>query len=227
MRSTLLTLAFVAAALVANAAPVPKEKLEPLPAITDKQLAESVQKLKQMGIAWHNFESVNGRFPNNVLKEEKPLLSWRVAILPYLEEEELYKQFKLDEAWDSENNKKLIAKMPKIFQAPRGRAKAGETFYQSFTGADTILGARILDITDGTSNTLMIAEAETPVVWSKPDDLPFDGKTPPKLGGMFDGDFNTTFADGSVRKFKRTIKLEILMALITRNGGEVVNVDGE
>src|SRR5262249_51556565 len=83
--------------------------------------------LKEMALAMHNYHDVNGKFPPAAIcdKQGKPLLSWRVAILPYVEQDNLYKQFKLDEPWDSEHNKKLIAQMPKVYALPRD-PKPGE-----------------------------------------------------------------------------------------------------
>ena len=84
----------------------------------------------------HNYESAHGTLPPAAVRstDGTPLLSWRVAILPFIEQDALYKEFKLDEPWDSEHNKKLIAKMPKLYGPARGQAKEGETFYQRFSG---------------------------------------------------------------------------------------------
>jgi prepilin-type processing-associated H-X9-DG protein len=150
--------------------------------------------------------------------------------LPYVEQEALYREFKLDEPWDSAHNKKLIAKMPAIYAVPGAKAREpGGTFYQVFTGKDTVFsgkrGNTLIGISDGTSNTLMVVEAAKEVPWTKPDDLPFDpeAKLLPKLGGHFEGGFHAAFCDGSVRFIKNTIDLNTLKAIITQAGGEVVN----
>jgi hypothetical protein len=125
------------------------------------------------------------------------LLSWRVQLLPYLEQDALYKQFKMDEPWDSENNKKLVEQMPKVFQAPDRDHAKGKTFYLGFVGPDPRkgqppkgvvsrpwlqdgdkTGIGITWIADGTSNTLAVIEARDGVTWSKPEDLPFGGPVP-------------------------------------------------
>ena len=169
--------------------------------------------------------------PNNVLdaKAKKPLLSWRVHLLPSLEEEQLYKQFKLDEAWDGDTNKKLVEKMPTVFAPIRVKAKPGETFYRGFTGAGTVFeaGARygIAQIPDGTSNTVGVVEAGEPCVWTKPDDLMFDEKKPlPKLGGLFDGDFHVALMDGSVQSVNgKKMDAAAFKGMLVRNSGLVRN----
>ncbi len=84
--------------------------------------------LKQIGLAMHNYESTFGTFPPAYIADKatgKPLLSWRVAILPFLEQDALYKQFHLDEPWDSAHNKTLIARMPPVYRSPGRRRQAG------------------------------------------------------------------------------------------------------
>ena len=194
--------------------------------------ASSKNTLKQFGLAMHNFHDVYKSFPPVAsFKKEKKLLSWRVYVLPFLEQNELFKQFHLDEAWDSPHNKKLIAKMPRLFADPSGKLKkAGMTRYMVPVGKNFIFdgkpeGLRIREITDGTSNTIMLVEAapENAVVWTKPDDLPVDTKNPFKgLIGKDGKGFLATFADGSVRFISKSMKPKILKALFTRNGGEVV-----
>ena len=141
-----------------------------------------------------------------------------MQILPYIEQDKLYKEFKLDEAWDSEHNKKLIAKMPKLYAPVRGGKKdAGLTYYQAFAGSHGWLkpGARYpASFPDGTSNTLLVAEGAKPVTWTKPDDLVFDGKDVPALGGQFDGQFHASMADGSVKRFKKGVAPATLKLLI-------------
>src|ERR1700721_4145755 len=98
------------------------------PAITKKDLMTSSNNLKQIVLAFHNYYSTYNILPSDVLDTDgKPLLSWRVAILPFVEEQALWMQFKMDEPWDSPNNKKLIEKMPKLYAPIRVKARAGET----------------------------------------------------------------------------------------------------
>ena len=117
------------------------------PPIDRRQLQTSQNNLKQIGLAFHNHNDTFNRLPADIKdKDGGALLSWRVAILPFIEEDNLYKQFKLDEPWDSDNNKKLIAQMPKLFAPVRVKAKEGETFYQVFTGENALFGGRGRDV---------------------------------------------------------------------------------
>ncbi|HEY8506695.1 MAG TPA: DUF1559 domain-containing protein [Gemmataceae bacterium] len=195
-------------------------------------LRVSQNNLKQIGLAIHNYHDVNGHLPANVVgKDGKVLLSWRVLLLPYLEQEELYKQFKLDEPWDSEHNRKLVEKMPEVFRSPvQDRKLVGKTTYLAPVGKDTIFPGepiRIQDISDGTSNTIMVVEASDPraVIWTRPDDLPVGGDDPlPDLTGHYMDGFNALFGDGSVRFVSASIDPKTLRALFTRNGGEVTEI---
>jgi prepilin-type processing-associated H-X9-DG protein len=194
--------------------------------------AQCVNDLKQIGLALHNYHSTNDTFTPQAIKSKdgKPLLSWRVAILPYIEHQDLYNQFHLDEPWDSPHNKGLIGRMPPTYACPsRSRVEPGMTTYKAFAGPGTLfdptrkVGMR--DVTDGTSLTLAVVEGKTPVIWTKPEDIPFDPKANPSLldaGSTHPGGFNVLMADGSVRFIKNTIAVQVFWALITRAGGEVV-----
>ncbi len=198
---------------------------------TRKELLISQNNLKQIALAFHGFHDANNAFPGNIMsKDGKPLLSWRVAILPYIEQDQLYKLFKLDEPWDSDNNKKLIEKMPKLYAPVRGKAKAGETFYQIFVGKDALFTEKgpqykIDNIPDGTSNTALVVEAGEPVTWTKPADLPFDQKKDlPKLGGLFDGEFHVGLCDGSVMRVKKDFDAQEMKNLIMPADGNVIDL---
>ncbi len=204
------------------------------PARLTADRVRSLNNLKQIALEMVNYHETNKALPPAALysKDGKPLLSWRVALLPYLQQEVLYKAFKLDEPWDSEHNKKLIAQMPAVYATPGGKeAKFGMTHYQVFVGAGTAFeprpqrrhGIEVNEILDGTSNTLLVVEATDAVIWTRPDDLPFDPrKAPPKLGIAQDA-INVVFCDGSTASLLRDVTAETLKALITRSGGEKVS----
>jgi hypothetical protein len=198
--------------------------------------AKSTNNLKQIGLAFHNYHSTKNFFPPAAVLggDSTPLLSWRVLILPYVEQQDLYERFHMDEAWDSPHNKELLAKMPSVY-APvvvKEGMPENSTYYQGFKGTgctfDGESGQPIASFTDGTSNTLMVVEAEKLVPWTKPVDLILDDdkeKPLPKLGGQFEGGTTALFCDGAVRFLKKDIAPETLRALITRNQGEVIAGD--
>lgn len=197
--------------------------------------AVTVNNLKQLGLAMHIYHDTYNGLPAAAVigKKGKPLLSWRVAILPYVEQNQLYKEFKLDEPWDSDHNKKVFEKnpMPKVFEVV-GVTKEGvkNTHMQVFRGNgaifDLVQSTKLGGITDGTSNTLMVVLGKTAVPWTKPDDIEFDAKTNPADQLLFLNDLaHVAFADGSVRSLKKSLPAETWRALITKAGGEVVNFD--
>jgi hypothetical protein len=167
----------------------------------------------------------------SVPKTAKPLLSWRVAVLPFLGENELYKQFKLNEPWDSPHNKKLLKKMPKVFAPPGIATRVPySTYYQVFVGAHAAFEKHqthwLGEFLDGTSNTIMIVEAGYPVPWTKPEDLHFAADEPlPELGGLFDGIFHAAFADGAVHTLSKNADQEMLRRFIMRDDGNPVDID--
>ena len=194
------------------------------------QRTSSINNLKQIALAMHNYNSTYGAFPAAAIcdkKTGKPLLSWRVAILQYIEEEALYKQFKMDEPWDSEHNLKLAKNMPKIYFHPKANKPGDDkTHYRLFYGKGATFelnkSTQLTNITDGTSNTIMAVEAEEPVVWTNPNDLAFDPtKALPKMLSI-DGKFSAAYCDGSVRTFKMPIDQEILKLLIQKNDGKFI-----
>jgi prepilin-type processing-associated H-X9-DG protein len=214
--------------------------------VNTSAVSESQDKLKKIAVAMHNYHDAYGTFPNAIYGPDRktPGLSWRVALLPYIEHVQLYQQFKLNEPWDSEHNKKLIEKMPAVYGPPGGRGHSGYTYYRGFAGKDAtflphfpnqlgqpgqpVRGRRITEFSDGTSNTVMIAEAAEAVPWTKPDELAFDLKGPlPKLGGIFAEGANAAYGDGSVRFLPASIPPNVLRAFITPNMGEVITWDDD
>ena len=199
--------------------------------------------LKAIGLAMHVYADAHAggvRVPsalppaaitNAKVKDGPLLLSWRVALLPYMGEEELHRQFKLDEPWDSEHNKTLIPKMPKTFAVPGVATKEpGLTHYRVFTGPGTAfetqpdrrVGVPFRDFEDGLANTFLVVEATDPVVWTKPDELPFDPNRPfPRLGVGGRYAF-VVMGDGSVRMVPPDAPAATLKGLVTRSGGEIV-----
>ncbi|HEV3436679.1 MAG TPA: DUF1559 domain-containing protein [Gemmata sp.] len=229
--NAILLRAILPAILVGSVVAVPVSGGDDPPPITKKDLTTSMNNLKQIGLGIINYsDSNNGTMPQDITdKDGKPILSWRVALLPYMEAANLHQQFNLFEPWDSDTNKKLIEKIPKTYAPVRVKTKAGETFYQVFVGEKALFGPKNkprypASIIDGTSNTGMVFEAGEPVIWSKPADMPFDLKKPlPKLGGLFDGESHVGMCDGSVRRLKKNPDEDELKKLIMPADGSIID----
>jgi hypothetical protein len=207
----------------------------------EMEAAETRVQLTQIGNAIHKYHDAHGAFPNNTYEnrgpQSRPLLSWRVHILPFLNQDALYRQFKLDEPWDSPNNRPLLARMPAVYASPQAHARAGDgkTHYRGFNQQGAVFlkpqfpGApvqkvRIPDVMDGTSNTLLIVEAGEAVEWTRPDDLEFPrGRPRPALGLNPNSQFVMVLTvDGSPRKLRRQIADDTLRLLIMRADGQVL-----
>ncbi len=163
---------------------------------------------------------------------DKPLLSWRVAVLPYIEQDTLYKQFKMNEPWDGPNNKKLIDKMPKVFAPATGPGKPGYTHLQMVVGPNAMRPAigTLISIADGTANTIAVAEAAEPVIWTKPDDIMLpaklaQGELKKKFGGQFPGGFHVAMWDGTVRFVKDTVSERTLALAVNPADGQRLGPD--
>src|SRR5262245_6553396 len=205
----------------------------------------SMNNLKQLAIATHNMNSVYGRLPPNAIyhpKTGEPLLSWRVAYLPFIDSglTGLYEQFKLDEPWDSQNNLPLLDKMPKIFEIVGSKAPKGHTHYQVFVGPGTIydpallkpgkpfgkFGPTFIDVTDGTSQTLLMAEGTKAVPWTKPEDLEVAPDRPlPAIGGVFEGGYGVATVDGRVVFASHQVSEKTLRAALSPRGDDIVGPD--
>jgi Protein of unknown function (DUF1559) len=197
--------------------------------------------LKQIGLALHTYHDVKGQLPihgigaNDVpLRNAKdtPLLSWRVAILPYIEQDNLYKQFKLNEPWNSAHNMKLVQQMPKLYAPVSKPGQPGQTHMQMVVGPGAMqpVGTKFDSITDGLTNTIAVVEAATPVVWTKPDDVMLPAKLAPgelkkKFGGQFPGGFNVALWDGSVRFVRDSISERNLGFAINPRDNQVFDWD--
>ena len=199
--------------------------------------AQSMNNLKQLMLGLLNYESATGAFPAhaNYSNDGKPLLSWRVHILPYLEQQALYDQFHLNEPWDSEHNKTLIAKMPAIYLDPSSKHTPadGRTHYLGVVGekyafAGTEKGRPIRSFSDGTSMTVTLVQVsdERATPWTKPDDWQPDAQDLLKglTSSLHPGGFLVGITDGSVRFVSESIDKDLFKGMLTVAGGELITL---
>lgn len=193
-----------------------------------------INQLKTIGLALHHYYDVNKSLPAPAILSPKGnlLLSWRVAILPYLNEQALYNEFDLTQPWDSKKNLPLVDKMPAVFKSALSRAPAGTTVYLTPRGESTAFsgpyGINFRRIIDGTSNTIAVVEAADDLAtpWTKPGDWPFNPGAPAAaLGGHFPGTIFTLFCDGSVHTLENSIDKDVLRALFTCSGRESIKLN--
>jgi hypothetical protein len=210
--------------------------LQPLfnKSVAEIQVARVTSNMRELGIAMHSYADSKKTLPAwaSYSKEGKPLLSWRVHLLPFLGQEALYKEFHLDEPWDSEHNKKLIPRMPDVYKSPAYLGgEVGKTTFLVPLGPDVAFplenkGNRLpADFPDGTSNTILMLDVDDDraVIWTKPGDLEVNQTKPTAgLGNRPSGKFGVLLADGSSHSFPKKVAPGNLWAYFTRAGGEIV-----
>ncbi|MEO2023756.1 MAG: DUF1559 domain-containing protein [Pirellulaceae bacterium] len=204
---------------------------------------QSQNYLKQIGLAMHTFHETYGQLPIGEsdratpvkYRDGKPLLSWRVHLLPFLEEDPLWSQFKLDEPWDSPHNIKLLDHMPDLYKSLDYQGLGNKTVVLGLSGPGGIFdpgepgaaprAVRFRDITDGTSQVVLVvmARPERAVPWTRPDDFVFDPKNPRQ--GLTTGSdaFLALFADGSAQRIGPQTSPETLLKLFQFRDGAPID----
>lgn len=185
-----------------------------------------------MGLAVANYHEQYKCYPPPFIADAdgQPMHSWRVLLLPYLERNDIYKQYRFDEPWDGPNNRKLADQIPDQYVL-HGCAKAGNvtTNYLRVVGAETASPPdRLLtqsDIKDGTSSTLFIVEnVDSGIHWMEPRDLEFDAMslTISDRGGISSWlePPAALYLDGTVKSIRPQTPAEVVRALLTRASGE-------
>ena len=190
--------------------------------------------LKMIALALHNYHDVYGSFPPAVTysADGQPMHSWRVLLLPYLDSSPMYSQYNRNEPWNSPGNLAVTANMPAVYACasnPNGPF-SGNTSYVALDGPGSVMNskqpARIRDIADGTTQTLMVVEAQNSGIhWTEPKDIDINVEGTPGPGGLSSfhtGGFQGVLVDGSVRFISGSINPQTLKALLTIDGGETV-----
>lgn len=191
---------------------------------------QAINNIRRIAIAMHVYQTEHGRFPPSVVMgpDGKTPHSWRVELLPYLGQGALYRKYRLNEPWNGPHNRSLLDEMPSVYHCPGGGDDNWtNASYFAPAGKQTLFdgkkGIRLGEITDGTSDTLLLIEAKRNVPWTMPEDIPIDfTKDLPEFGGHFDGEFVGVRADGSADFFSKSTDPKILKMLIRRNDGRPV-----
>lgn len=186
-----------------------------------------VQGMKPLSRAMHSYHELHRRFPAqaSICEEGTGEFSWRVAILPFVGEEALYREFKFDEPWDSSHNLKVAEKMPDVYSQLPG-AGNGKTTIAMFSGPGMISGGeefiKLRNIGDGSSNTLMLGYLKQPVSWTKPNDPPVDADS---LATVFDLTLPVSTADTYIHQLDpKKLDHDAKSALLSIGGQEDVNI---
>ena len=207
--------------------------------------AECKNNLKQIGLALHNYHDVYSLYPMATYSSEgrTPERSWRVTVLPFLQQESLYQEYDQHVTWDAAPNVALQKTVVPAYDCLGRPAKFDDqgrflAAYSAVTGTGALFENNkfrsAATIADGVSNTLMIVETcGAPVVWTQPRDINIDtnaiGVNLPgairhqsagTLSSYHSGGANAVLADGSVRFFSQNTSPDILKALLTRDGNE-------
>jgi hypothetical protein len=186
--------------------------------------AKNQNNLKQVGLGMLGYQDVN----NGILPPADEDLSWRVHILPYIERADLHRRFNMNQPWDSAANRANAAVQVPQYASLHDPPETTETRWRVFTGPGTIYEPgkkpkRTIEITDGTSNTILVAESADTVPWPQPKELRYSPTAPlPALGHPNRRVFLVLMADGAVRPIRQDASEQAIRAAITANGGEPV-----
>ncbi len=200
--------------------------------------SQSVNNLKQMGLAIHYYQDAEGSMPlaATLDAEGRLLHGWEARVLPYVEQTTLYNQINFSVPWDDPRNEAAFRTRINTYLSPNIRVDPEATgpAPSHYSGNAWVLGGdsarKLIDIPDGTSNTILAGEMGAEFKpWGHPANWrdPAKGlnQSPDGFGGPFPGGANILFADGSVRFIKNTINPKVFRALATPVGGETINSD--
>lgn len=203
--------------------------------IEARDKVRSTQNLKILALSVHNYASTyQDKLPGAISDpQNKPLLSARVQLLPFMEHDSLYKSFDKQQAWDAPGNKALLASRPKFYEDPANPTIAADaTTYRFLVGPGTLFSEpgyksryTIANIPDGTSNTILAVSATDGVPWSKPEELTYAPGIASKLGPPGKGYFIVAMADGSTRIIQKTISEATLKNAIDPKDGNPLGFD--
>lgn len=186
--------------------------------------------LKQIGLAAFTYEHSKGSYPATAGGEAPNQVSWRVELSPFMEAAHVADQYQRDQPWNSPQNISLLPNIPEpLRDIQPSSPMSGNTNILAVTGERTLLQTNKKSSSsqalDGAANTIMFVEVndELAVPWTKPEDYEFDPQDPRRgLGQKRRGHFNASFADGRVQSINNDIDPNVLRAMMTANGKEVL-----
>jgi prepilin-type processing-associated H-X9-DG protein len=186
--------------------------------------------LKQIGLALHNYHDAYKSFPPAFVPDEngEAIHSWRVAILPFLEQQALFNQYEFKQPWNGPRNQRLHDVAIEAYRCPSDSGKQStHTSYVMIVGEDTVSDGpgmvHFREIKDGTSNTIIVAELEqSGIHWMEPRDMSLEDFLSFQRSGH-PHVVNVLFCDGSVRAISDVTDAKSLQALCTIDGGEVIS----
>lgn len=190
--------------------------------------------LKQITLALHTYHDVHHRFPPAYIADEngRPMHSWRVLILPFLEQNSLYDRYDFNEPWDGPNNRLLLAEMPDVYRCPHDTTSTPTTSYVAIVGPETAwpvaTSVRLGGIRDGPGRTVLVVEShDAAIPWMQPADLESPVLVPrinrwpgPGISSAHPGGAQAAFADGHVEFLSDSLAPDEVRALLTISGGE-------
>ena len=140
--------------------------------------ARCMNNMRQCMLAMLNYKSAHQHFLPAWTEDDqgKPMHSWRVLILPFIEEQNLYDQYRLDEPWDSPHNARLANRMPPVYQCPSAPDSTTQTTYKLISDHEAFFDGNtkrsLKDAFDGPESTVVLIEdSENPVNWMEPDGI--------------------------------------------------------
>jgi prepilin-type processing-associated H-X9-DG protein len=199
--------------------------------------ANCISNLRQIGLALHNYHDAHKRFPPAFIADEqgRPMHSWRVLLLPYLERTDLYDAYRFEEPWDGPNNRRLLTEGPSVYRCPSDPSPLQMTSYVAIAGPGTAWddpdGKSLNTFSDGASSTILVVEiANSDIHWMEPRDLDIrkiakqiNPKNAIGISSYHPGGANVVLADNSVQFLSDETTQKMLEALLTAAGGEKVD----
>lgn len=244
-RSLPMLIAVILGSLLAGATIIGFSVSVIMPAVASARVearkARSATNLQQIAQAMMAYKNQYGSFPPAYIADDKgkPMHSWRVLLLPFLNEGNLHRQYDFSQPWDSPQNMLLATQIPEVYIAPGDQSAAAsyETSYLVIVGKGSMFpddkSVREAEISDGPGATILVAESyESGICWLEPKDLDMrtmnfsiNGAPTDCIRSQHPEGANVLLADGQVRFLTIDTPPEYVEAFATRGKGDSVYLD--